>query len=121
MIIVIFGFLIVWCFICFIIGIVKYFKLPKPPDNLTFREYRNYYNNLGSLHDDENDELNDIHKQERILLLDETIIKYNRLLDSLNDQYKNTWSESEKDKILTKQIATMEKLNRALEKREKLE
>lgn len=69
----------------------------------------------------EEDELKEIQRQERTDLLDETIVKYNRLLDTLNEQYKNTWNESEKAKILTKQISTMEKLNRALEKREKLE
>ena len=69
----------------------------------------------------EQDELHEIHKQERIEILDETIIKYNKLLDNLNEQYKTTWNENERSKILIKQISTMEKLNKALEKREKLD
>lgn len=118
MIIVLFGFLIVWCFIFFIIGIIQYIKNPKPPNGLTYYEYKQYYIRKEWQHDNESD---NIHESERVMLLDETIVKYNRLLDALNDQYKNTWNESEKNKILAKQIATMEKLNRALEKREKLD
>jgi hypothetical protein len=55
------------------------------------------------------------------MLLDETIIKYNKLLDNLTDQYNNTYDEKERSRILSKQIITLEKLNKALEKRERLE
>lgn len=108
--------------VCIIIGIVRgivqYVTVPKPPKGLSYREYRHYYSTYSA---DEEEEEEDVHKQERIDLLDETIIKYNRLLDSLADQYKDTYNDKTRSAILAKQIATMEKLNRALEKREKLE
>ena len=75
---------------------------------------------MAVINEDE-DEHEDAAKAERIFILDETIVKYNRLLDNLSEQYKSTYNETEKAKILSKQISTMEKLNRALEKREKLE
>ena len=101
-------------------GIVEYIKSPKPPNGLTIEQYKQWYNNKEWLNDDEID-IDDVNKQERILILDETIVKYNKLLDNLHEQYNDTWNDKEKSKILTKQIATMEKLNRALEKREKLD
>lgn len=109
---------------CFIIGLIQYIKNPKPPDGLTLAEYRHYYKNKEWLFDDDTeleDELHDINREERRLILDETILKYNRLLDNLTEQYKSTYSESEKSKILVKQVSVMERLNRALEKREKLD
>ena len=121
MIIIVFGFIIVLCFIGFIMGIFQYIKSPKPPDGLSLKEYQQYYYNKEWLVDTTENELEEIHRQERIDLLDETILKYTRLLDNLNEQYKNTYGSKEQSAILTKQIATMEKLNRALEKREKLE
>lgn len=109
-----------FCLVCVVGGIVQYIKNPKPPKRLTFTEYQSYYRNKEWLHEDE-DETEDAPKAERITLLDETIVKYTRLLDTLTAQYNNTWNEAEKAKILSKQISTMEKLNRALEKRERLE
>ena len=108
-----------YCVICLIGGITQYIKSPKPPNGLTWREYNDYYKSHAWELTEESEE--DETRQERITLLDETIIKYQRLLDNLNAQYKATYSESDKSKILAKQITTMEKLNRALEKREKLE
>jgi hypothetical protein len=109
-----------YCAICLIGGIAQYIKTPRPPNGLTWSEYNEYYKNKAWLSCDE-DDLEDIHANERIMLLDETIIKYEKLLDNLKAQYNGTYNETEKAKILAKQITTMEKLNRALEKREKLE
>lgn len=67
------------------------------------------------------DELHDINKAERIELLDQTLIKYNHLLDNLKLQYSQETDEKKRAAILVKQISTLEKLNKALEKREKLE
>lgn len=123
MLIVIFGIIIVYCLICLIAGIVQYIKNPKPPDKLTLKEYHNYYKfkewDIEEAEDIEAAE--DIQKEERIIILDETIVKYNKLLDTLSEQHKNTWNDSDKSKILAKQIATMERLTRALEKRAKLD
>ena len=69
----------------------------------------------------ETDDLNDLNKQERRGILDETIVKYNKLVDNLAAQYKAETDEKKKAVILSKQIATLEKLNKALEKIEKLE
>ena len=69
----------------------------------------------------ERDELNEINKLERLNILDETIVKYNRLVDSLTAQYNEETDEKKRSAILSKQIITLEKLNKALEKREKLE
>lgn len=121
MITVIIIIVLVYCFICLIIGIVQYIKSPKPPDGLTMKEYQQYYYNKEWQLDNNEDEIDDIHQNERIMLLDETIVKYNKLLDNLHEQYKSTYSETEKAKLLAKQVSTMERLNRALEKREKLE
>lgn len=104
------------------VGFAQYEKNPKPPHGLTWKQYQQYYYNKEWLSTDEDeDESEDETKAERINLLDETIVKYTRLLDSLTAQYNGTYSETEKAKILAKQISTMEKLNRALEKRERLE
>lgn len=124
MIIVIIMLIGVFCLICLVGGIVQYIKNPKPPDGLSYAEYKQYYQNkewqLTNTNDYES-KLDDIHENERIMLLDETIVKYNKLLDNLNEQYKNTYNESEKAKILAKQVSTLERLNRTLEKREKLD
>lgn len=113
---------VAWLSVCVVVAVVQYIKEPKPPNGLTAKEYyQYYYNKEWLIPDDEEDNLSEIHKNERAALLDETIIKYNKLLDSLIEQHNNTYNETEKTKLLTKQIATMEKLNRALEKREKLE
>ncbi len=69
----------------------------------------------------ETDEINDIHKQERIEILDNTLVQYNKLLDSLAEQLRNETDEKKRAAILSKQIVTLEKYNKALEKREKLE
>ena len=105
-----------YCVICLTLGIRQYIKSPKPPNGLTWKEYHDYYNNQEWLLEDDNDEP----LSERITLLDETIIKYQKLLDNLTAQYNGTWNDSERGKILAKQISTMEKLTRALEKRERL-
>ena len=68
----------------------------------------------------ENDEIEDIHLRERIELLDNTLVQYVKLLDNLAVQYKNETDERKKAAILSKQITTLEKYTKALEKREKL-
>lgn len=99
-------------------GISQYKNSPKPPNGLTYNELRQYYYNREWEHTTK-ESTADVEKAERVAYLEETIIKYNKLLDSLNEQYKTTCNEQEKSKILAKQIVTMEKLTRALEKREK--
>lgn len=69
----------------------------------------------------ETDETNDIHKQERIEILDNTLVQYVKLLDSLAVQLKEETNEKKRSLLLSKQIVTLEKYNKALEKREKLE
>ena len=119
---ILFGLLVLVLVPTIIGGIIQYRTEPKPPHGYTLQECQQWYYNKEWLHaDDEEDESQDETTQERITLLDETIVKYQRLLDTLTAQYKNTSSETEKAKILSKQISTMEKLNRALEKRERLD
>lgn len=107
-----------YCVVCVVLGLVQYFKSPKPPNGLTWKEYHNYYSGKEWLFTEEEE---DASQTERVQLLDETIVKYQRLLDTLTAQYKDAYTDTDKSKILSKQISTMEKLNRALEKREKLE
>ena len=66
-------------------------------------------------------ELEEINRQERITLLDQTLVQYNKLIDNLADQYLNETDEKKKAVILSKQIAALEKYNKALERMEKLE
>ena len=58
-------------------------------------------------------EADSIHKQERIEILDNTLVQYNKLLDSLAEQLKNETDEKKRAVILSKQIATLEKIGRA--------
>lgn len=95
----------VYLAICVILGVVKYVRDNKP---------------VRVEWETEEESESSETTQERTMLLDETIVKYQRLLDNLTAQYNGSYSETEKAKILSKQITTMEKLNRALEKREKL-
>lgn len=67
------------------------------------------------------DSMGEINRLERINLLDQTLVQYNKLIDNLADQYLNETDEKKKAVILSKQIATLEKYNKALEKMEKLE
>lgn len=110
---------------CVIAGIVQYIINPKPPKGLKYTDYQQYYKNKEWRREpepiQEETENDDINKLERIAILDETIVKYNRLLDSLQDLYNNTSDEQKRSIILSKQIVAMEKLNKALEKREKLD
>ena len=69
----------------------------------------------------EEDEQNEINRLEKIEILDNALIKYNRLLDTLESQLQNETDSKRQAVILSKQISTLEKLNRTLEKREKLE
>lgn len=101
-----------------IAGIVQYKKHPKPPDGLTYEQLRQYYYNREWEREESTE---DAIQDEKRLYLDEAIIKYNKLLESLAEQLKHTYDEKERSKILAKQIATLEKLARLLEKREKLE
>lgn len=70
---------------------------------------------------EQTEQTEDINKRERIEILDNTLVQYNKLLDSLAYQLRNETNEKERSKILSKQITTLEKYNRALEKREKLD
>ena len=67
------------------------------------------------------DSIEDINRQERIALLDQTLVQYNKLIDNLSYQYLNETDEKKKAVILSKQIAALEKYNKALERMEKLE
>ena len=69
----------------------------------------------------ETENMEDIHKQERIDIIDNALVQYVKLLDNLAEQYKTETDEKKRALILSKQIATLEKYNKALEKREKLE
>lgn len=103
-------------------GVVQYNKAPKPPNGLTYAQYKQYYYNREWEHiGDEDENTEDETQIEKRMYLDEAIIKYNKLLESLGEQLKNTYDEKERSKVLAKQITTLEKLTRALEKREKLE
>lgn len=102
-----------------IVGIAQYNKTPKPPNGWTYERYKQYYYNREWEHTEESTE--DAIQDEKRLYLDEAIIKYNKLLESLSEQLKSTYNEQERSKIIAKQITTLEKLTRALEKREKLE
>lgn len=108
-----------WLSVCIVVAIVQYVREPKPPHGLTAKEYYSYYYNKEWQLEEEDEQ--DIQLEERLMLLDETIVKYNKLLDNLTDQYNNTYNEKERSRILSKQIITLEKLNKALEKREKLD
>ncbi len=110
-------------FMWFIIGGFILLCIPAFIDGYTgnYRFAKYYGVEINPDETSETDEINDIHKQERIEILDNTLVQYNKLLDSLADQLRNETIEKERVKLLTKQIATLEKYNRALEKREKLE
>ena len=69
----------------------------------------------------EQEQLNDINKQERIDIIDNTLVQYHKLLDSLATQLRDETNEKKRAALLRQQIITLEKLNRLLEKREKLE
>lgn len=67
------------------------------------------------------DEYHELNKQERIEIADQTLVNYQKLIDNLAAQYANETNEKKKAAILSKQIVTLEKFNKALEKREKLD
>ena len=69
----------------------------------------------------EKEELTAIHKQERIDILDNTLVLYIKLMDSLAAQIKTETDEKKRSALIAKQITTNEKYNKALEKREKLD
>lgn len=69
----------------------------------------------------EEDEINEINRREKIEILDNALVKYNRLLETLETQLQAETDPKKRATILSKQISTLEKLNRTLEKREKLE
>ncbi len=121
MFIIILVIVLIYFFVCIVKGVVQYATVPKPPNKLSYKDYYSYYQNREWETDDTTDEVADIHRQERIDLADETILKYNRLLDSLVELYKSETDEKKRVAILAKQTITLEKLQRALEKREKLD
>ena len=71
--------------------------------------------------EEESEQSEDINKLERIQILDDTLVQYVQLLNSLATQLKNETNEKERSRLLAKQITTLEKYNKALEKREKLD
>ena len=84
-------------------------------------KFAKYYGVKIEPEQDDTSEQEEIHKSERIEILDNTLVQYNKLLDSLTVQLREETDEKKRAAILSKQIATLEKYNRALEKREKLE
>lgn len=76
---------------------------------------------LAHNNDSVTDDLKEINRQERLQLLDQTLIQYNKLIDSLVYQYNNETNEKKKAAILKQQIAALEKYNKALERMEKLD
>lgn len=111
---------LICCAIPCVVGIAEYIKNPKPPNGLSYKELQQYYYNR-EWEQIEEESSEDAITDEKRLYLEEAIVKYNKLLDSLNEQLKGTYNEHERSKIISKQITTLEKLTRALEKREKLE
>ena len=69
----------------------------------------------------EQDNLSEINKRERIDIIDNTLVQYHKLLDSIATQLRDETNEKKRAALLRQQITTLEKLNRLLEKREKLE
>ena len=63
----------------------------------------------------------EINRREKIEILDNALIKYNRLLETLETQLQAETDHKKRAAILSKQISTLEKLNRTIEKREKLD
>lgn len=94
---------------CVVLAIIYQIRQYKPAKRITAPE-----TNIRE------DDVENVNIVERITIVDETIVKYNRLLDTLERQYKTELDEKKRSIILSKQVATMEKLTRALEKREKL-
>lgn len=78
-------------------------------------------NNMEDAATSEQEELQAINKEERITIQEETIIQYNKLIDTLSAQYNNETNDKRKAALLKQRIIALEKLNKALEKREKLE
>lgn len=112
--------MVVW----FIISIFILLCIPAFIDGYTGKpRFAKYYG--VKIEPDETNETNetsaDIHKQERIDILDNTLVQYNKLLDNLADQLRDEPDEKKRAAILSKQIIILEKYNKALEKREKME
>ena len=59
--------------------------------------------------------------EERRENYDRQIDGYNKLLTLLDIEYRKETDNKKKDALLSKQLATLEKLNKTIEKREKLE
>lgn len=111
--------------LCIIIGFVGCFLIP-----FHFKQYSSASRYKGDTFDlvefdydamEEEAERLEAIKQEKIANLDNALIKYNRLLETLEREYKAETNEKKKAAILSKQITTLEKLNRTIEKREKLD
>ena len=106
--------------IWFIVIVVIILCIPAFIDGYTGNyKYAKYYG--VKIEQEETSDQADIHKQERIEILDNTLVQYNKLLDSLAAQLKEETNEKKRAALLAKQIVIMEKYNKALEKREKLE
>ena len=101
--------LIIVCAITYIIAffkaIIDYINANKAPPILEYTE----------------DENADIITAERLENYDKQIDGYTQLIKLLDLEYQKETDGKKKAAILSKQLATLEKLNKTIEKREKLE
>lgn len=76
---------------------------------------------LNTLYEDTPDEFEEITYQEKIESYDKQIDGYTTLIKLLDIAYKEETDTKKKAIILSKQLATLERLNKTIEKREKLD
>lgn len=68
----------------------------------------------------EQERLQEINRNERIEILENTLVEYNKLIETLTKQYNLELNEKKKAILLRQKITALEKYNRALEKIEKM-
>ena len=101
----------------FIFGIWKYAIKP-----LVMAFKRGYCDSPEEMHDSpENDDMTDINRLERIENYDRQIDGYTQLIKAYDGILDYETDDKKRAAILSKQLATLEKLNKTIEKREKLE
>lgn len=71
--------------------------------------------------DNEIDDTSEINRLERIENYDRQIDGYTQLIKLLDTEYKTETDNRKRAAILSKQLTTLEKLNKTIEKREKLD
>ena len=76
---------------------------------------------LETLENSEKDDISELNRLERIENYDKQIDGYTQLIKLLDIAYLEETDKKKKAAILSKQLATLEKLNKTIEKREKLE